>query len=71
MTKQELFAKRLSELIKESGKGITEIARDIGISHSNISQWLALKRSPQLDALWLLAEYFNCSIDYLVGKTDY
>lgn len=41
-----------------------------GISTGNITDWKKGKSKPTAEALVLIADYFNCSIDYLLGRTD-
>lgn len=71
MNKKELFAKRLFDLMSEKGINQSKLARETGITNQAISLWLNEKREPLLTNLWILAEYFNCSVDFLIGKTDY
>lgn len=41
-----------------------------GISTGNISDWKSGKSKPTAEALVLIAEYFDCSVDYLLGRTE-
>ncbi len=70
-TPQEWFAERLKESMRIKGVSSVTIERETGISHSAISAWTNLKRSPQIDMLCVLADYFDCTVDYLLGRTDY
>lgn len=45
--------------------------RKTGIKQNTISAWLLEKKEPSIRSLWLLADYFNVDIDYLVGRKDY
>ena len=51
-------------------KGITqkELAQYAGLSSTNISTWELGKSLPLPDGLISLANYFGCSIDYLLGR---
>lgn len=64
------FKERLNEMIFYSKKSVGEIATDLNISKPTIYRYLNAHRTPKLNLLILLADYFNCSIDYLVGRTD-
>ena len=68
---KNLLAKRLTELIAESGKSQNEIASDLKISKQKLSNWKLGYYEPELDAVLMLAEYFNVTTDYLLGKTDF
>ena len=66
------FSERLKELRIE--KKLTHIGLskelDGKISASAIGMWETNKRVPNLDAVIILAKYFNVSIDYLAGVVD-
>lgn len=62
------FAKRLKELMQEKNVNSLDIESATKISNQAISLWLHEKREPKLYYLWVLADYFECSIDYLVGR---
>lgn len=49
----------------------TELARRLNLSSSaSISQYESGERTPSDDIKLKMAEIFNCSLDYLMGKTD-
>ena len=35
-----------------------------------ICNWLNGKKEPSIESLWKLSDFFDVSIDYLVGKSD-
>lgn len=47
-----------------------KIAVDLKISQESISKYETGKAFPSKDILIKLADYLNCSIDYLFGRTD-
>lgn len=63
-----IFAQQLEELMKNKGISITKLSADLGVPRQTISNWLNLRRSPQIDSLELIANYFNVSIDYLFDR---
>lgn len=65
------FATRLRELMTEAGYNQTGVSSKIGCSRSIVSKWLHEQREPTLTNLWKLADLFNCTIDILVGRSDY
>lgn len=71
MDKRELFASRLKDLISEKEINLSVIEKAVGINHSTISRYLSAQRAPQLEQIWILADYFGCTVDYLLGRTDY
>lgn len=65
---------KLSDTLKEllTIREITEqsLAEETGIPLSCISLYVRGLQAPYIDALVKLADYFNCSVDYLLGRTD-
>ena len=57
--------------MRENSLNQVQLAARAGISQNTISAWLLGKKEPSIRSLWLLADYFNVDIDYLVGRTDY
>jgi transcriptional regulator with XRE-family HTH domain len=41
----------------------------LGIKKQAVHQWETMKNIPSTDALIALADYFDVSLDYLVGRT--
>ncbi len=59
---------RFREAVENSGKSRYRIAKDMGITQTQLSNWYLGKQTPKLISLIDLADYFNCSLDYLVGR---
>lgn len=64
------FAKRLKELRTESHLTQQELADKFYLNKSSISRYEQGKQMPEIDQLQKLAEFFDVSIDYLLGKTN-
>ena len=64
---KENFAQRLKNLRWEKNIGQIELSQAIGVSKGIISLWENELREPKLNNLIALAQYFQVSIDYLVG----
>ena len=47
-----------------------ELAKKLGFSAGLIGMYESGKRKPSYEALEVIADYFNISIDYLMGKDD-
>ena len=64
------LATRLIEL-KEKNKVLQkDIAKSVGLSLRSYQRYEYGERNPTSDILIKLADYFDVSIDYLVGRTD-
>lgn len=66
-----IIAERIKELMKEQNLNQVRLAEKIGVKQNTISAWLLNKKEPCITSLWLLADYFDVDIDYLVGRKDY
>ena len=64
------FSDRLSDLIKESNKKIREIADDLDIGTGTLSNYQNNISVPNIDIFSKIADYFEVSYDYLLGKSD-
>lgn len=64
------FAVILSELLVENKISKRELAKKIGVSATSISDWSTGKIQPTAENIYLIAEYFNVSADYLLGLKD-
>lgn len=64
------FALRLKELREEKELTQAELGEKLGISRNTIASWESNRRTPELETAKQLADYFNVSIDYLLGRTD-
>lgn len=64
-------SQRILQIIKERGTTEYRIAKDTGISDSLFAKWKEKPTSKiSSEKLVLIADYFGCSIDYLVGRTE-
>lgn len=63
-----IFPERLSYLMRIEKLSQSELARKVGISQSAICNWLNGKKEPSIESLWKLADYFDVTVDYLIGK---
>ena len=64
-----MFYERLKLLCAEKGIKLTNLIQELGMSSGNMNKW---KNGviPKGNTLSKLADYFNVSVDYLIGKTD-
>ena len=66
-----IVATRIKELMRENNLTQVKLADKIGLKQNTISAWLLGKKEPSIRSLWLLADFFNTDIDYIVGRKDY
>ena len=60
----ETFGKKLSELRKQKGLSQEQLATDLNISQSSISNYEAGSTKPDTDILQKIAEYFKVPVAY-------
>jgi len=60
----------LKLLRKESGISQQKLADSIGMSQQSINQYENHDTEPDIMTLCKLADYFETSVDYLIGHTD-
>ena len=63
------FAKRLKSLREENNIKQVELAKSLKMTSATLSQYENGIREPNNETLIKLAEYFDVSVDYLLGRT--
>lgn len=57
---------RVVYLAKKQGKSLNKLSEDVGLSKNAIYSWKT--SSPKSDTLEKVADYFDVSVDYLLGR---
>lgn len=70
MDYRDRFSLRLTTLRKSAGISMSELGTVLGVSDEAVRLMERSKRSPSFEVLLSLADYFNVSLDYLVGRSD-
>lgn len=65
-----LIAQRIKDSMKNEKLTQIQLAKAIGVGQSSVSDWLNSKSEPSIDNLWKLADFFDVSIDFLVGRKE-
>nr|DAY27057.1 MAG TPA: repressor protein [Caudoviricetes sp.] len=60
---------RIKELAKKRGVNLQKVSEDLGFS-TNYLYSLKNKKTPSAEHIAKIAEYFNVSTDYILGRTD-
>jgi transcriptional regulator with XRE-family HTH domain len=61
---------RIRELRKAKKVTMKELGNMIGVAESTMSLYETGKRKPDPETLSRLADYFNVSVDYLLGRDE-
>lgn len=63
---KDVLAKNLKKYIARNGKDRKEIAKDLGIPYSTLTDWMNGKKYPRINNIEKLAEYFKISKSELI-----
>ena len=66
----EVFAKRLRALRQSRGMSLQNVGDVVGANRQHIGNLENSRVSPSLSMTVALADLFNVSVDYLVGRSD-
>lgn len=61
---------RLKELRKSRKITQIKLALDLNMNQNTISRYETMEHQADYETLVKLADYFNVSLDYLLGRTD-
>ena len=64
------IAKNIKQLCKDKGITLTELLQHCELSKSFIYDLEKRAASPSCQKITNIADYLNCSVDYLLGRTD-
>ncbi len=70
MDYKETFAKRLISLREQKNITQQELADELGITRQSLSLYEKAERTINIELLARIADFFNVSTDYLMGRTD-
>lgn len=61
---------RIIALIEERGITASRMLLDLGLSRSAVTEWEKGKAKPSAESIIKIADYFNVSSDYLLGRSE-
>lgn len=64
------FSNRLRDLIVEKNISQSAAAIEMGLEQGSLSHYVNGKVEPRATALCVMADYFEVSTDYLLGRSD-
>ncbi len=65
-----MFGYKLKYLREQDGLSQSQLAKNLNVQTSTISNWENNRGEPTFDKLKEIADYFTVSIDYLLDYTD-
>lgn len=68
--KSTINMSNMRSLIDSKNYSITKLAMNASVSESTINSYLNGQKIPSLTTLVSIANYLNCNIDFLLGRTN-
>ena len=65
-----MFRIRLKSMRESRHMSQKELATAFSVTQGTVGNWESGTREPNFDTLSKLADYFDCSVDYLLGRVD-
>jgi len=65
-----MFDDRLKKLRIENGLNKKEAAKELGLAYTTYIGYENDEREPNSEVLLQIADYYNCTIDYLLGREE-
>ena len=66
-----LFSERARQLRKEAGLSQTQLAQKLEITQRKLSYLESGQSEPDMETLCRMADFFDVTTDYLLGRTEY
>ena len=63
-----VFAEQLKTLRKKNSLTQKELAEKVGVKQNSYANWENGNREPNIEMLVRIADYFDVSLDYLLGE---
>ena len=70
MFPKKIFAEKISTLRNLKKLSQEALGKELGVTKATISRIESTNRAVSVDLLCALADYFDVSLDYLVGRSD-
>lgn len=61
---------RLRELIASRGMSQKQFALELGYTNTAVNNWVCGKRTPDIETVGRLCDYFGCTTDYFLNRSD-
>ncbi len=64
------IGERISELLNEKNISDQEFAQAVGVNRTTVNRWKRSAKLMRLSQIVKIADYFNCSLDFLTGRSE-
>lgn len=62
------FGRQLADIMARQNITAYRISKDLGVSQSSVKNWIDGKTSPSVETVLHLADYFDLSLDAMMGR---
>lgn len=66
-----MIGKIIYELRTQKNLTQLELAKALKITQRKVSYWETGKIEPDIKSLWELADFFDITVDYLIGRSEF
>lgn len=70
MANEVKIGERLTELMNEKGISNKALAEITGVTPCSVGRWKRGVKNMRLTQFLIIADYFNCSLDFLAGRSE-
>ena len=67
----KIFGQRVKELLKENDLKQGHFADQLNVGRTTLCEWLNGHNEPPMEMIVKIADFFDVTTDYLLGRTDY
>lgn len=64
------FSERLAELLAEKEMKSEAFSQNAGLAGASVRSWLRGDSLPTLSSVVKIADFFSCSVDFLIGRSE-
>lgn len=68
---EDMFCNRLKDLREEAKISQSYLAKQLYVSQQTVAKWELNKTTPNPDMLIKIADYFDVTVDYLIGRNEF
>ncbi len=70
MTNELKISERLTDLMNEKEISNNDLAKILGVTPYSVGRWKRGVKNMRLTQFIMIANYFNCSLDFLAGRSE-
>lgn len=68
--KSEIIGQRINKLLMKNNMKQKELAKELGVADNIVSYFVGGSRTPNIQQIIKISQFFNVSTDYILGLTN-